>query len=80
MRLRLLTLSLGNFAIGTGSLVLAGILPLVADGLHVSMAAGGQLVTVYALFSTYCRPFAIYRNVHCLHIQRFAIGKNHPSE
>ncbi|TGB07365.1 MFS transporter [Streptomyces palmae] len=49
MRLRLLLLALGTFAMGTDSMVIAGILGPVADDLDVSVSAAGQLVTVFAL-------------------------------
>jgi len=46
---RLLVLALGTFAIGTDNYVVAGILPQVAHSLDVSLAAAGQLITVYSL-------------------------------
>jgi MFS transporter, DHA1 family, inner membrane transport protein len=46
---RLLVLALGTFAIGTDAYVIAGILPRVAGSFDVTVAAAGQLVTVYAL-------------------------------
>lgn len=49
MRLRLLLLALGTFAIGTDAMVTAGILGLVAHDLDVSVSAAGQMVTVFAL-------------------------------
>ncbi|KUJ69799.1 purine efflux pump PbuE [Streptomyces albus subsp. albus] len=49
MRLRLLLLALGTFAVGTDTMVIAGILGPVADDLDVSVSAAGQLVTVFAL-------------------------------
>ncbi|MGE7433741.1 MFS transporter [Kitasatospora sp. NPDC001175] len=49
MRLRLLLLALGTFAMGTDSMVMAGILGRVSEDLGVSVAAAGQLVTVFAL-------------------------------
>ncbi|MDC7337413.1 MFS transporter [Streptomyces lydicus] len=49
MRLRLLLLALGTFAVGTDSMVMAGILGLVARDLDVSVPAAGQIVTVFAL-------------------------------
>ncbi|MEU9112692.1 MFS transporter [Streptomyces sp. NPDC048483] len=49
MRLRLLLLALGTFAVGTDSMVTAGILGLVAHDLDVSVPAAGQMVTVFAL-------------------------------
>ncbi|MGK5544875.1 MFS transporter [Streptomyces sp. URMC 127] len=49
MRLRLLLLALGTFAVGTDTMVMAGILGRVADDLGVSVLAAGQVVTVFAL-------------------------------
>jgi predicted MFS family arabinose efflux permease len=49
MNVRLWALSFGNFAVGTGSLIVAGILPAVAAGLNISVAMAGQLVTIYGL-------------------------------
>ncbi|MEV6977152.1 MFS transporter [Kitasatospora sp. NPDC093806] len=49
MPVRLLLLALGTFAVGTDSMVTAGILGPVADDLGVSVTAAGQLVTVFAL-------------------------------
>ncbi|GAA2912497.1 MFS transporter [Streptomyces thioluteus] len=49
MRLRLLLLALGTFAVGTDSMVMAGILDGIADNLGVSVSAAGQLVSVFAL-------------------------------
>ena len=42
-------LALGNFAVGTGALVIAGILPKLAHDLNVSVTLAGQLITIYAL-------------------------------
>ena len=47
--LRILPLAAGTFAVGTGLLVIQGILPEMARDLGVSVAAAGQLVTVFAL-------------------------------
>ncbi|QGZ65180.1 MFS transporter [Paraburkholderia acidisoli] len=46
---RLLSLSLGMFALGTDSFVFAGILPEIAHSFHVGIGAAGQLISVYAL-------------------------------
>ena len=43
-----LVLALGTFAVGTDAFVVAGFLPSMADDLHVSSAAAGQSVTVFA--------------------------------
>ncbi|GAA2062030.1 MFS transporter [Streptomyces albiaxialis] len=49
MRPRLLLLALGTFAVGTDSMVMAGILGRVARDLDVGVPAAGQMVTVFAL-------------------------------
>ncbi|AKG34920.1 MFS transporter [Paenibacillus durus] len=47
--LALLSLTLGAFAIGMTEFVIMGILPNVAEDLHVSISSAGQLITSYAL-------------------------------
>ena len=49
MDLRLLMLALGNFAVGTGSFVFAGLLEGVARDLSVSVGTAGQLISAYAI-------------------------------
>ncbi|MGY0060676.1 MFS transporter [Streptomyces sp. LZ34] len=49
MRFRLLLLALGTFAVGTDSMVMAGILGLISRDLDVSVPTAGQMVTVFAL-------------------------------
>ncbi|KNB51493.1 MFS transporter [Streptomyces caatingaensis] len=49
MRPRLLLLALGTFAVGTDSMVMAGILDGIAADLDVPVPAAGQLVSVFAL-------------------------------
>lgn len=44
-----LWLALAAFAIGTEAFVIAGLLPVIAADLQISLAATGQLVTAYAL-------------------------------
>ena len=46
---RLITLALATFAVGTAELVIAGILPSIAGDLGVSVEAVGWLVTIYAV-------------------------------
>lgn len=48
MRIRILILALGTFAIGTDGFVIAGILPTIAHGLHVPVNTAGILITVFA--------------------------------
>ncbi|MEH7361309.1 MFS transporter [Priestia aryabhattai] len=45
----LISLTLGAFAIGMTEFVIMGILPNVAEDLHVSISTAGQLITSYAL-------------------------------
>lgn len=54
--MRLLILALGTFAIGTDSFVIAGVLPGIAADLGVSVAAAGQLVTLFALAYAIAAP------------------------
>ncbi|WP_219471912.1 MFS transporter [Nonomuraea rhizosphaerae] len=42
-------LALGNFAVGTAMFVTAGLLPPISRDLDISLAAAGQLMTVFAL-------------------------------
>ncbi|QWT19723.1 MFS transporter [Bacillus sp. NP157] len=46
---RLIILSVGMFALGTDSFVMAGVLPQIASGLHVTIPAAGQLTSAYAI-------------------------------
>ena len=46
---RLIALCFGNFMIGTGALIVPGMLPYIAEGLGVSMPVAGQLITVFAV-------------------------------
>ncbi|WP_218153406.1 MFS transporter [Amycolatopsis sacchari] len=46
---RLVLLAVGTFVLGVDSFVLAGLLPAVAQDLHVSVAQAGQLTTAFAL-------------------------------
>jgi predicted MFS family arabinose efflux permease len=45
----ILWLAIAAFAVGTEAFVIAGLLPMIAADLQISMAATGQLVTAYAL-------------------------------
>jgi len=49
MPLALLALAVGAFGIGTTEFVIMGLLPDVADDLHVSIPTAGHLVSAYAL-------------------------------
>jgi DHA1 family inner membrane transport protein len=49
MPLALLALAVGAFGIGTTEFAMMGLLPDVADDLHISIPAAGHLVSAYAL-------------------------------
>jgi predicted MFS family arabinose efflux permease len=49
VNLRVLVLTLGTFAIGTGTFVVTGILGGISEELSVSVSAAGYLVTVFAV-------------------------------
>ena len=49
MTMRLIALCFGNFVIGTGTLIVPGMLPVLADGLGVNLPLAGHLITVFAL-------------------------------
>lgn len=46
---RLVALCFGNFAIGTGTMVVPGMLPVLADGLGVDIPAAGRLIAAFAV-------------------------------
>jgi predicted MFS family arabinose efflux permease len=48
-QMSILWLAVAAFAIGTEAFVIAGLLPVIAADLQISLAATGQLVTAYAL-------------------------------
>jgi predicted MFS family arabinose efflux permease len=48
MDLRLLVLCFGNFIIGTGTLIVPGMLPALARGLGVNVPVAAQLITAFA--------------------------------
>ena len=48
MNPRLLVLCFGNFIIGTGTLIVPGMLPALARGLDVTIPVAAQLITAFA--------------------------------
>lgn len=56
---RLLALALGNFAVGTGTYSVTGLLGDIARSLSVSTAAAGQLVTVFAIAYAVSSPVLV---------------------
>ena len=42
-------LAFGAFAVGTDAFVIAGLLPAISDSLSVSVAAAGQMVSVFSI-------------------------------
>jgi DHA1 family inner membrane transport protein len=47
--LALLALAIGGFAIGTTEFVTMGLLPQIADGVHISIPTAGHIVSAYAI-------------------------------
>lgn len=56
MNLKVYILALSTIAIGLVELIVGGILPTVADDLHISLSTAGQLITVYALIYAIAGP------------------------
>lgn len=57
---RLLCLTLAAFAVGTDDLLIAGLLPVIAQDLDVGTAAAGQLVTVFSItYAVAAPPLAV---------------------
>jgi predicted MFS family arabinose efflux permease len=54
--LRLLPLVLGAFAIGAETFLVSGVLPQIAVDLHVTAAAAGSLVTIFAIAYAFGSP------------------------
>ncbi|MBB3111187.1 putative MFS family arabinose efflux permease [Paenibacillus phyllosphaerae] len=54
--LALLALAISAFAIGTTEFISVGLLPLIADDLHISVTLAGLTVTLYALGVTFGAP------------------------
>jgi len=56
---RILALSLGSFAVGTGAYVVAGVLVDIAEDLSVPVATTGLLVTIFALTFAIASPVLV---------------------
>jgi len=59
VRLTLLVLALGNFALASGAFVVPGLLAPLAADLGVPLAAGGSLMSSYALAYALCAPLLV---------------------
>src|SRR5690625_6726153 len=56
MNWRVFILAAAAFAVGLVELVVGGILPSIADDLHISLAKAGQLITVFAFVYAISAP------------------------
>lgn len=56
MNLKVYILALSTIAVGLVELIVGGILPTIADDLHISLSTAGQLITVYALIYAIAGP------------------------
>lgn len=58
-KIKLFTFILSVFVVGMVELVVAGILTLISDDLHISRALAGQLVTIYAFTVAISGPILV---------------------
>ena len=58
--LAVLALGVGGFAIGTTEFVTMGVLPQLADGVHVSIPVAGRVISTYALGVVVGAPVVAY--------------------
>ncbi|MCQ8279826.1 MFS transporter [Acetobacteraceae bacterium KSS8] len=70
---RVLLLALGTFAIGTEGYAIAGLLPMIASDLHITVAQCGQMVTVFALAYALGGPVLVAR-LESISRKRLIIG------
>lgn len=56
MNWRVYILAVTTFAVGLVELIVGGILPNIAEDLHVSLATAGQLITIFALVYAISAP------------------------
>ena len=65
-RFALPSLAAGNFAIGTGALMIAGLTVTIAQSFAVTAAAAGQLISVYALtYAVTAAPLSLVTTRFC---------------
>lgn len=62
--MRLFTFILSIFIVGMVEMMVAGIMNLMSQDLHVSEAVVGQLVTMYALTFAICGPILVKLTNH----------------
>jgi DHA1 family inner membrane transport protein len=60
----ILILAMGTFATGTDAFIIAGLLPGIAGSLHTSVAAAGQMVTIFALAYAVGSPLVMTATAH----------------
>lgn len=61
MRTKLWSLTLGNFAIGTGALIVPGMFNELSADLATTPAAIGVMISAFALTICFGRPFLVSR-------------------
>jgi predicted MFS family arabinose efflux permease len=76
MMMSVLWLAVATFAIGTEAFVIAGLLPVIAADMQISLAATGQLVTVYALTYAVGSPIlaVVFNNLDRRSVLTLALG------
>ncbi|WP_040949859.1 MFS transporter [Gorillibacterium massiliense] len=56
MKAKIMVLILTTFTVGLVELIIGGLMPMIAEDLHVSVSTAGQLITVYALVYAIAGP------------------------
>ncbi|UUZ79326.1 hypothetical protein LJK88_29670 [Paenibacillus sp. P26] len=56
---RIWILAIASFVVGTVELVIAGIIDMIAQDLHVSVGAAGQLISVYSMVFAFGSPSSL---------------------
>lgn len=59
LNFRVYILAIAAFVVGTVELIIGGTLDLIADDLHVSIQAAGQLITIFSLVFALSGPFLL---------------------
>jgi predicted MFS family arabinose efflux permease len=76
LAMSVLWLAVATFAIGTEAFVIAGLLPVIAADMQISLAATGQLVTAYALTYAVGSPIlaVAFNNLDRRNVLTLALG------
>lgn len=59
MNIKVIALTISAFVVGLIELIIGGILPQIADDLHISIAKAGFLITVFSLIFAIAGPLLL---------------------